>query len=1119
MTTNPVFFDPTGKRKRNLGRLSWLIAAALLAAVALFAATVIFVPTPKSIELESRRDTTQVNGVAGEVRHAAREVKRSAKAVLRGVGWVPSKPAKANPGHPVSVGFYTPWDDASPSSLKHHLQDLDWVVPHWLSVIGPNHDLKLVPDPKGRAILHGAPHRPLVLPMIQNAVNGDWDAAGAAKLFADPRARAALIEKLGRFVQAERGGGIMLDFESLPPAAVPNYLRFVREINAAFDKLGLLVAVSAPFNDETWNYKAFGKAADRLFLMAYDEHWETGTPGPIASQRWFVDILGKRMAELDPAKTIVCIGQYAYDWSTGEPQTWTVEEAWLRAHDTNQTIRFDAASGNPTFDYTGEDGSQHHVWMLDAATAFNQMAAIRHYGAAGTALWRVGSEDTALWSVFGRHATGAQGLTHLPAGQNVDIEGRGELVQVDATPASGERTLKFGQDGLIFDETYVRLPSPYVIMRAGYHRGLVALTFDDGPDPVWTPQILDILKAEKVPATFFVIGQNALDNYGLLRRIVEEGNVVGNHSYTHPNLGLMSARGVRLELNSTQRLVQAFTGRTMRLFRAPFFGDAEPDSPDEIDAVLDAQNLGYLSVGLHVDSEDWTRPGVPAIIRNVVSSLENPDPDKSGQVVLLHDAGGNRAQTVAALTPLIRLLKSKGYRFVTVPQLIGMTPAEVMPPVSDKRSAQADKIAFLSLAFVRRILIILFGTAIGLGIARAAIMTALAILGRKRERERAVPPIDPSRFVSVLIPAFNEAKVIESSVRRVLASEDVRLEIIVIDDGSTDGTSNVVEAAFGDRAEVRLLTLENGGKAAALNRALALVTGDYVVALDADTQFEPKTIARLVRWFDDPEVGAVAGNARVGNRHNLVTRWQALEYITAQNLERRALGAVGAITVVPGAVGAWRATALKQQGGFPADTLAEDQDLTIAIQRAGWRVLYDQKAIAWTEAPDTVRGLARQRYRWAYGTLQCLWKHGGLVKDRELAPTARGLARVGLPQAWAFQIGFGIISPLIDLALIASIVFTAIDISQHGWGVSHDNVVKMAIYWMIFLAIDLAAAATAFALEPDEDRHLLWYLIPQRIGYRQIMYYVVLKAVRSAMRGPWVGWGKQERRGSVAGVG
>ena len=353
---------------------------------------------------------------------------------------------------------------------------------------------------------------------------------------------------------------------------------------------------------------------------------------------------------------------------------------------------------------------------------------------------------------------------------------------------------------------------------------------------------------------------------------------------------------------------------------------------------------------------------------------------------------------------------------------------------------------------------------------------------------------------------------IERAVRRVLDSRDVEVSVIVIDDGSADATSAVVTQAFGDDPRVRLMTLTNGGKARALNTALAEIDGEVVIALDADTQFEPTTIARLARWFVDPTLGAVAGNAKVGNRVNLVTRWQALEYVTAQNLERRAFARLNAMTVVPGAVGAWRTAALRAVGGYPVDTLAEDQDLTIAIQRAGWQVRYDQYAVAWTEAPETFRGLAKQRFRWAFGTLQCLWKHGGAIRDGK----PRGLAWVGLPQAFLFQIVMASISPVIDLALVISFISTWQRVENHGWAQTEGDIGKMLGFWLLFTAIDALSAAIAFALERRERWRLLWLLVPQRIGYRQIMYYVVLKAIVQAIRGPTVGWGKLERSGRVA---
>jgi len=370
--------------------------------------------------------------------------------------------------------------------------------------------------------------------------------------------------------------------------------------------------------------------------------------------------------------------------------------------------------------------------------------------------------------------------------------------------------------------------------------------------------------------------------------------------------------------------------------------------------------------------------------------------------------------------------------------------------------------------------------------------------------------LDPETgpLVSVLIPCFNEEKVIVASVARILHSNWKRLEVLVLDDGSADGTAARVREAFADEPRVSLLSFENGGKARALNRGLALVKGEVVVALDADTLFPPDTLPQLVRWFADPKVGAVAGNAVVGNRLNLITRWQALEYVTAQNLERRALAALGAVTVVPGAVGAWRRSAIEALGGYPDDTLAEDQDLTIACQRAGWLVEFDPDARAYTEAPDSIAGLLKQRFRWSFGTLQCIWKHRAATFNRE-RPV---LGFVALPQIWLFQIVLTAVSPLVDLAIIGSIIGALYARTDHPVEWSPDDFLRSVFYWSAFIFLDLSAGALGMALErraPWKD--LVWLPI-QRFGYRQLMYYVVVKSIVSAIRGVRVGWGKLERR-------
>jgi cellulose synthase/poly-beta-1,6-N-acetylglucosamine synthase-like glycosyltransferase len=406
----------------------------------------------------------------------------------------------------------------------------------------------------------------------------------------------------------------------------------------------------------------------------------------------------------------------------------------------------------------------------------------------------------------------------------------------------------------------------------------------------------------------------------------------------------------------------------------------------------------------------------------------------------------------------------------------------------------------------------LFVLAICLGVTRVLFLSSAALGYRLAEARRNPPrlPRDPL-LQTVLIPAHNEAKVIVGALRQILISDYPNLEVIVIDDGSSDDTSDVVAANFSDDRRVRLVTIANGGKAAALNCGLEQARGSVIIAMDADTVFAKDAISKLVRWFEDPSVGAVAGNAKVGNRVNVITRWQALEYVTSQNLERGALAALGCITVVPGAIGAWRHEALKQLGGLPVNTLAEDQDLTIALLRAGYTVLYDSSAIAWTEAPDTVNGLLKQRFRWAFGTLQCLWKHRGVV----FRPRAGSLGLIAAPQTWLFQILLSAIAPLVDIAFIWTLAITAWQVLQHQDQYDPVTLHKVAAYYAAFLVIDFGSAALAFAMERRENWRLMPWLLLQRFGYRQLMYWVVLKALVTAALGPLVGWGKLERKSTV----
>jgi cellulose synthase/poly-beta-1,6-N-acetylglucosamine synthase-like glycosyltransferase len=218
------------------------------------------------------------------------------------------------------------------------------------------------------------------------------------------------------------------------------------------------------------------------------------------------------------------------------------------------------------------------------------------------------------------------------------------------------------------------------------------------------------------------------------------------------------------------------------------------------------------------------------------------------------------------------------------------------------------------------------------------------------------------------------------------------------------------------------------------------------------------------------------------------------------------------VTVVPGAIGAWRKALVEQVGGFRDDTLAEDQDLTLAIRRGGHAVAYADDAVAYTEAPDTFRGLAQQRFRWSFGTLQCMWKHRDVLARRRYGT----LGWVAMPNVWLFQLLFAALSPIADLMFVWSLVSVWLTRQEHGATYALVNLEQVLTLYALFLFVDWLAAIVAFLLEPAEDKRLTWLIVFQRFAYRQVMYWVVAKAFVAAIRGHVVGWGKLDRKATVA---
>jgi cellulose synthase/poly-beta-1,6-N-acetylglucosamine synthase-like glycosyltransferase len=402
-----------------------------------------------------------------------------------------------------------------------------------------------------------------------------------------------------------------------------------------------------------------------------------------------------------------------------------------------------------------------------------------------------------------------------------------------------------------------------------------------------------------------------------------------------------------------------------------------------------------------IDPKDWQSRSADDIVASTIQLAERgvnggAGSDRtSSNIVLLHDSGGDRSQTVEALPALINELRAHGFELVTVGNLLGKSRNDVMPPVPADLWWQtwSGRAAFATVNVLISAVQYLFLIGIALGAGRLVFIGTLAIIEHWRERH-AKYDMAYSPTVAVIVPAFNEEKVIIQTVTSLLAADHpATFEIVVVDDGSTDGTYQRCVEAFSGEPRVRVFTKPNTGKPDALNHGVRHTSSEIVIALDADTLFARDTISKLIRHFANPKVGAVAGNAKVGNRINLLTRWQALEYITSQNLDRRAFNLLNVLRYVPGAVGAWRRELIERVGGFNDLTLAEDADLTMAIRKLGYSISYEDEAVGLTEAPDTLQGFVRQRYRWMYGTLQAAWKH----VDALFRPRYGSLGFIALP--------------------------------------------------------------------------------------------------------------------------
>jgi cellulose synthase/poly-beta-1,6-N-acetylglucosamine synthase-like glycosyltransferase/spore germination protein YaaH/peptidoglycan/xylan/chitin deacetylase (PgdA/CDA1 family) len=1018
----------------------------------------------------------------------------------------------------IRAAFYVAWDAQSFHSLNKNISKINLVLPEWFFV-DPTADTlisKIESDKRGFDLIKKSGVK--VMPMLSNSFNSSFNGAALHRILNNPKKMERMIHDVVKLLHQYNFAGINVDFEELQEDNDEVLINFEKKLYDTLHKNGFLVTQNvSPFNND-YNYTELAKYNDYIFLMAYDQHSESSKPGPVSAQRWIQSAVNNLAAKVPPSKIVLNIAGYGYDWGTDTTVSLSYQEVLTLARESDGHIKFDNDTYNLEFKYYDGRDKIHTVYFTDAATNFNTIRFATEYGLAGTALWRLGSEDDRLWDFYHLAMTKAalknfnfKEFNDVKSVATPDFIGDGEVLDMMATPSEGTITTEIDSaEMLISEQEYVKLPSSYVVRRYGKRTDKkLVLTYDDGPDPVYTKQILDTLAYYHVPASFFVVGIEAENNIPLIKRIFREGHEIGNHTFTHPNMADVSKKRAMLEIDATRLLIECLTGRSTIMFRAPFNADSDPEKAEEMVPIALSRTRNYITIGEGIDPEDWQKAEIPELngdsIFNRVLSIydKHVSNNDTFNIILLHDAGGDRSATVEATGKLIRYFQARGYEFVTVASLLNKKPEDMMPPVGKGMEYTLLRFNYFIAEtgyVISHLLYALFLVFLILGAIRIFVLGFFAFKQRKKEKLLNKQPLPGYPAVSIIVPAFNEEVNAVSSLENLLRCNYPNFNIIFVDDGSMDNTYKKVQGAFEFHPKVKVFTKDNGGKSSALNFGIAQTDADYVVCIDADTKLLPDAVSQLMKNFADEKVGAVAGMVKVGNEVNWLTKWQSIEYTISQNFDRKGFAYPNAITVVPGAIGAFRKDVLIEAGGFTTDTLAEDCDITIRILRTGYIVANEPKAFAYTEAPETLKQFFKQRQRWTFGVMQTFWKH----KDALFNIRYKALGWVALPDILLFKYIIPFFSPIGDLLMIL--------------GLFSENRSKIANYYLVFLLVDAMIAGIAFAFEKERPWKLVW-LIPQRLIYRWLMLMVLFRSYRRAIKGELQHWGVLKRTGNVKDVG
>ncbi|WP_420858533.1 glycosyltransferase [Marivivens marinus] len=932
----------------------------------------------------------------------------------------------------------------------------------------------------------------------------DLTAEDIAASLSDPGVRNSLTGSLIAAVKDRPSAGVCLDVRRAPGLGAEEMEALANDMAQYRADIGKLCLIAAP-EAEFWTSSIVTGTFDLTIVTGFQE--TTTIFEPLAPTQWFEERVMPVIGVMDPARRGIALGTFGSIWTSGSATSRPVsfaEASWLMSMNDGQ-IGYSSRLGTSQISYVDEARRPNRIWLLDGVSFYNQLAEVGDGPA--VVVWPLGFEDPSIWPIL-RAPSGnpaARDALREPIGmQDRVLEVGSGIAVTRIDPAiAGERQIDVDDAGRVIGQRMVTAPRPATVVRTmAVPSGTALLTFDGTiAEPHWST-LLRTLEDSRISATFFMTDQQILGQGESLNDLIGRGHTIGVMIKSHAEPGTFEARVEDVFNNGAQQLIAHLTNNRTAAARAWHRPLGSPSTPMQLDATLRLTEQGYLPIGSG------------ATVRDIVADRDGMmdqlrDANLSGRpAVLTFDLTSPTAdQSVAALPRVLLDLRRDGFAIRSLAEGTGLAHQTLMPP-SSRAAVWRDTVSYAVLKFWYFKLTFVFLCLLIFAVIRSLIYLALAFI------RRPTPPIDRSFCpgVTVIVPAYNESKVIVHSINSILESDYPNFEVLVVDDGSSDDTSAVVDRAFGSNPRVRLIAQRNGGKWKAENRALDHVRTPFFVGVDADTVLDPKALWWLVQPFKDERVGAVAGFVEVSNPHNFLTWCQALEYRVSQSVTRRSFEVFNGIFVVPGAIGGWRVAAVQAAGKYSGDTITEDADLTVAVHRAGYKVSFQENARAYTEAPSHVAPFLKQRLRWTLGMLQTSWKHRRTIS--EFQP----IGIISIMDAIWFSLLTSFLSPLVDILLLFILVKLAFVAATDGMETMGPLPVAVIASYFVLLALDLVNTFAAFWFERRFSWRLLLLTPILRFGYRQLIYISSIHAVIRAASGRLPGWQKLQRRAAELGL-